>query len=158
MGYPHIYISSSEAIVIFFGTCFHKDIFLPLVIYWIDHAMDTPSGVPSSGLGLILFIVYSFFCISGRSAVSADTVCYTGSGNVSTDFPCDLSQDISFCCGTGWSCLSNGLCQYRTSTLLAEGTCTDKTSPASSCLGICLASMLQFSSYLPFGFFRVVYR
>ena len=116
-------------------------------IHWIDHAMETQSGVPSSGLGLILFIVHSFLCISRTSAVSADALCYTGSGNVSADFPCDLSQDTSLCCAAGWSCLSNGLCQYRESTTFAEGTCTDKTFPANSCLGICLASMLPLSSY-----------
>ena len=74
-------------------------------------------------------------------AVSPDAQCFTGNGTLSTDFPCKTSENVGFCCGVGWSCLSNGLCQWRDSTSFAEGTCTDKTFPANSCLGLCLASM-----------------
>jgi len=88
---------------------------------------------------LDVLVVLIFFPIQ-ILAVSPDAHCYTGNGTISTDFPCRLSNDVSFCCGVGWSCLSNGLCQYRASTSFAEGTCTDKSFPANSCLGLCLAS------------------
>ena len=99
-----------------------------------------PVSVLYSAPSIIPIWVILSILLSGCIAVSNDARCYTGNGTVSADLPCNLGQDISFCCGVGWSCLSNGLCQYRDSTSFAEGTCTDKTFPANSCLGICLAS------------------
>ena len=43
-------------------------------------------------------------------AVNPATGRYTGNETISRDFPCDTLQDVSFCCGIGWSCISNGLC------------------------------------------------
>ena len=90
-------------------------------------------------LSLFFFSVLLPACL----ALSADKECYTGNGTVTEDLPCH-SDDVSFCCGVGWSCLSNGLCQWRDSTSFAEGTCTDKSYPMNACLGSCLASTFSF--------------
>ena len=89
---------------------------------------------------LVLPIIYSSFIFLGTRAVDPNAHCYTGNGTVVPDRPCDLTKDVSFCCGVGWSCLSNGLCQFKYSTSFAEGTCTDTSFPANACLGLCLAS------------------
>ena len=108
-------------------------------------AMTGLSLMTASRFILYLYLFYiSFF---GTSAVNPDAYCFTGNGTLSSDLPCKTSDDVSFCCGVGWSCLSNGLCQWRDSTSFAEGTCTDKTFPANSCLGLCLVS-----KYRCFGF------
>ena len=100
--------------------------------------MMVPAG-PHCTFFLFLLLFFSVLLPSSL-ALSADRKCYTGNGTITEDIPCH-SKDASFCCGVGWSCLSNGLCQWRDSTSFAEGTCTDKSYPINACLGSCLASI-----------------
>ncbi|EGR44730.1 uncharacterized protein TRIREDRAFT_111955 [Trichoderma reesei QM6a] len=60
------------------------------------------------------------------------------------DVPCTDSTANSVCCGTGYACLSNGICQATGDELkkpgateFVRGSCTDKTFRSSSCPSFC---------------------
>lgn len=78
------------------------------------------------------------------AAVSKTAACYDPDGSfLANDAACNLDADVSSCCGIGWSCLSNGVCeivQEQNSvnvTLYYRGSCTDQTWTQPGCLNIC---------------------
>lgn len=67
---------------------------------------------------------------------NSNATCYVNDGRIAeTDYFCGLpNQDT--CCGPGWECLSNGLCQTTgTPPAYAQGTCTDPN--YKKCLSFC---------------------
>ena len=70
------------------------------------------------------------------------TSCYKEDGTESSDIPCGFSN-LSSCCGSGWDCLSNGLCREHGTTAYSQSTCTDPT--YQKCLSFCNQS--QFDGY-----------
>ncbi|KAK3712772.1 hypothetical protein LTR37_008862 [Vermiconidia calcicola] len=64
----------------------------------------------------------------------ANLTCYTGDGSESADIPCGFPSSNQ-CCGSGWDCLSNGLCQQRETTAFSQGTCTNPE--FDGCLSFC---------------------
>lgn len=73
---------------------------------------------------------------------SSNTTCYSADGNESTDIPCGL-PNLSSCCGSGWDCLSNGLCQQHGTTGYSQSTCTNPS--YENCLSFCNKS--QFDGF-----------
>ena len=61
---------------------------------------------------------------------------------MSSDIPCGFSN-LSSCCGSGWDCLTNGLCREHGTTSYSQNTCTDPT--YQKCLSFCNQS--QFDGY-----------
>ena len=76
---------------------------------------------------------------------AAESKCYRLDGSINNDdFPCNPSADHSICCGSGWACLENGLCQntLHSNSELPEGTnwlgtCTDISWNSTECLNKC---------------------
>jgi hypothetical protein len=64
---------------------------------------------------------------------SASSPCYYPDGTYqSFDSPCFPDQAVSFCCGHGHSCMSNGLCRWPDADMpsplaYVRGSCTDKS-------------------------------
>ncbi|TFB00012.1 hypothetical protein CCMA1212_008256 [Trichoderma ghanense] len=75
----------------------------------------------------------------------ATSLCYYPDGTPAPgDVPCTDSTANSVCCGTGYACLSNGICQATGDELkkpgateFVRGSCTDKTYRSSSCPSFC---------------------
>ena len=66
---------------------------------------------------------------------SSNTTCYYNDGRVATEnYFCGLPNKDT-CCGSGWECLSNGLCQYSGTTEYAPSSCTDPS--YKNCLLLC---------------------
>ncbi|KAK5040618.1 hypothetical protein LTS07_001118 [Exophiala sideris] len=57
------------------------------------------------------------------------------------DTACFPDQDNSPCCGTGWTCLSDGVCyiEQNGESFYYRGTCTDRTWDSQQCPGWCFA-------------------
>ena len=74
---------------------------------------------------------------------SSNTTCYNEDGTIASgDYLCDF-PNLSTCCGSGWDCLSNGLCRQHGTTSYAQGTCTDPS--YGHCLSFCDQS--QFDGF-----------
>ncbi|KAL6856319.1 hypothetical protein J3F83DRAFT_448417 [Trichoderma novae-zelandiae] len=75
----------------------------------------------------------------------ANALCFYPDGTPAPgDVPCTDSTTNSVCCGTGYACLSNGICQATGDELakpgaseFVRGSCTDKTFRSSSCPSFC---------------------
>ncbi|KAK4210106.1 hypothetical protein QBC37DRAFT_390727 [Rhypophila decipiens] len=62
--------------------------------------------------------------------------CYWPNGDIADkDYPCYPTENVSFCCRYGHTCLSNGLCYdgHRN----VRGGCTDKTWSSGACPPVC---------------------
>ncbi len=65
--------------------------------------------------------------------------CYNSDRNIAKDnIPCYPDRNVSFCCGKGWACLNNKLCQQQISddqqsSITARGSCTDQTWESDDC-------------------------
>lgn len=78
-------------------------------------------------------------------AAQANALCYYPDGTAAPgDVPCSDSTENSVCCGTGYACLSNGICQATGDELkkpgateFVRGSCTDKTFRSSACPSFC---------------------
>jgi hypothetical protein len=78
-------------------------------------------------------------------AAQANALCYYPDGTPAPgDVPCTDSTENSVCCGTGYACLSNGICQATGDELqkpgaseFVRGSCTDKSFRSSSCPSFC---------------------
>ncbi|VUC30785.1 unnamed protein product, partial [Clonostachys rosea] len=76
----------------------------------------------------------------------SNAACYYPSGKLApNDTPCRDDTSNSVCCGQGYACLSNGICQATGAELLKPGAtefvrggCTDKTWRSSSCPSFCV--------------------
>ncbi|KAI1620716.1 hypothetical protein EDD37DRAFT_167713 [Exophiala viscosa] len=57
------------------------------------------------------------------------------------DTACFPDQDNSPCCGTGWTCMSDGVCyiEQEGESFYYRGTCTDRTWDSQQCPGWCFA-------------------
>ncbi|KAF7503408.1 hypothetical protein GJ744_003891 [Endocarpon pusillum] len=86
--------------------------------------------------------------LASSSLVSA--TCYWVNSTLAPDSPfsvapddtaCFPDQDDSPCCGTGWSCLSDGVCyiEQQGKPFYYRGTCTDKTWNSQQCPGWCFS-------------------
>jgi hypothetical protein len=72
--------------------------------------------------------------------------CYYPNGDVTpADVACSDTTEESACCGQGYACLSNGLCERNNDTLDANsessyvrGSCTDPTFRSSYCPNYCV--------------------
>lgn len=67
--------------------------------------------------------------------MSKNATCYSPDGNeLPGNYPCGFSN-LSTCCGAGWDCLSNGLCQQHGTTGYSQSTCTNPS--YENCLSFC---------------------
>ena len=80
----------------------------------------------------------------------ASATCYWQNSTLAPDDPysiapddtaCFPDQDNSPCCGTGWTCLSDGVCYIEIDggEYYYRGTCTDRTWDSQQCPGWCFA-------------------
>jgi hypothetical protein len=65
----------------------------------------------------------------------AASQCYDQNGVTTTDTACDSGSLPTFCCPSGYSCLSNGLCGKGDS--LQMGSCSDQAWLGGSCVKHC---------------------
>ncbi|KAI1339223.1 hypothetical protein F5Y15DRAFT_383481 [Xylariaceae sp. FL0016] len=92
-------------------------------------------------LGLFLFALLSFIA-------SVKPICYYPDGSVSPqDTPCDDESAESTCCGQGYACLSNNICQATGEEIqkngaseFVRGSCTDPDWRSGSCPSFCVNS------------------
>jgi hypothetical protein len=65
--------------------------------------------------------------------------CYAPDGTeYNSDMPCDTGSFPTFCCPTGTTCYSNGLCM-NPGGLFGRGTCTDETYKSDACTQECIS-------------------
>lgn len=70
--------------------------------------------------------------------------CYFPNGIQSSGSPCFPDRSVSPCCGPGFVCLSNGLCQPGSDThrtyqyTIYRSACTDRTWNSTDCPKVCL--------------------
>jgi hypothetical protein len=125
-------------------------------------------SIPRQHTGPGLFIA---FTVLASIAVNVNATCYWPNATLFTnnpdpdtispdDHPCNPDAEASVCCGTGWTCLSDGVCKIRQdgNDFYYRGTCTDFTWKSQSCPGFCMQqsepfepfelSMLIIGSYL----------
>ncbi|KIW28304.1 uncharacterized protein PV07_07980 [Cladophialophora immunda] len=80
----------------------------------------------------------------------AAATCYWQNSTLAPDDPysiapddtaCFPDQENSACCGTGWTCLSDGVCyiEQEGNSFYYRGTCTDRTWDSQQCPGWCFA-------------------
>ena len=67
--------------------------------------------------------------------------CYDQNGETTTDTPCDSGSLPTFCCPSGYSCLSDGLCGKGNS--LQMGSCSTQSWSAGSCVEYCRMSKFR---------------
>lgn len=87
--------------------------------------------------GLILF---------AQLASIASAACYYPNGDIApNDTPCQDDTDNAVCCGQGYACLSNGICQATgkelqkpDATVFVRGSCTDRFFRSSKCPLFCI--------------------
>lgn len=94
-------------------------------------------------------IVVSQFClfVLRSSCEDVDRPCYFPDGSLaSEDKACSSSQTQSFCCGSGWTCLDNHICQWTQEYTddshygFARGSCTDIEWKSDQCPQFCKGS------------------
>ena len=95
---------------------------------------------------LLIFILFATL-----HTTHASSSCYYPSGDLATtDIPCNQSSGDSACCGQGFICLSNGVCQNPSLTsnepgLYSRGSCTDKSWNSSQCPKFCVNPSAPFN-------------
>lgn len=95
-----------------------------------------------------MLLIFIFFLTLHTTYASPS--CYYPSGDhASTDVPCSQSGD-SVCCGQGFICLSNGVCQNpllisNEPGLYSRGSCTDQTWNSSQCPRFCVNPNAPFN-------------
>ena len=72
------------------------------------------------------------------------TSCYFPDGTyVAADRPCiDNGTQGGFCCGPGYTCLSDKVCYQASTSRYARGSCTDETFRSPSCPQFCLSAYI----------------
>ena len=78
-------------------------------------------------------------------ALSSSQPCYNHDGSVVVnDTSCQPELKQSFCCGSGWACLDNGICSNHNTTSITDmvagqqrATCTDRSFPSDRCPQYC---------------------
>lgn len=92
-------------------------------------------------------LVYSLLWVGLFVWTTASKSCYYPDGIQATDnTPCNQNANASVgvCCGPGFTCLSNGLCQQGQ--YLFRGTCTDSTWKNQDCPSYCKSGRLPRKS------------
>lgn len=82
--------------------------------------------------------------------LQAGPACYDPFGKLAVDdLPCNPTAVESFCCGAGWSCLTNQLCRDVEGGVeggvegsVARGTCTDKSWSSTECPDYCASEWM----------------
>ncbi|KAK2774231.1 hypothetical protein CKAH01_13196 [Colletotrichum kahawae] len=95
---------------------------------------------------MISLNLLSYILIFSFSSVFIEAACYYPNGSIApNDTPCRDDTAESTCCGQGYACLSNGMCQATGSELqkdgateLVRGACTDRSWRSSSCPLFCI--------------------
>ncbi|KAL3298119.1 SKG6 domain containing protein [Colletotrichum asianum] len=95
---------------------------------------------------MISVILLAYSLILSFSSVFIEAACYYPNGSIApNDTPCRDDTAESTCCGQGYACLSNGMCQATGSELqkdgateLVRGACTDRSWRSSSCPLFCI--------------------
>jgi hypothetical protein len=94
---------------------------------------------------LSLLTLISKVCCQGNS-------CYYPDGSsAASDTPCFSTSGASVCCGDGFACLANGICQVTSFAFISNpdlnkqinyyrGSCTDQTWSSSSCPQFCIGT------------------
>ncbi|KAH6856258.1 hypothetical protein B0I37DRAFT_442955 [Chaetomium sp. MPI-CAGE-AT-0009] len=103
--------------------------------------------VPAMGAWILTLCLAICWCWPG-----AEAACYYPSGRLSpNDTPCRDDTPHATCCGQGYACLSNGMCQATGEELVksgasefVRGACTDKTWRSSSCPLFCIEEGVDF--------------
>lgn len=103
--------------------------------------------VHAFGLGALAFLLAAFPGWPGAQAA-----CYYPSGRIApNDIPCRDDTPHAACCGQGYACLSNGICQATGEELQApgasefvRGACTDREWRSSSCPLFCIEEDVDF--------------
>ncbi|KXX77126.1 hypothetical protein MMYC01_205230 [Madurella mycetomatis] len=103
--------------------------------------------VHAFGLGTLAFLLAAFPGWPG-----AEAACYYPSGRIApNDIPCRDDTPHATCCGQGYACLSNGICQATGEELQApdasefvRGACTDREWRSSSCPLFCIEEDVDF--------------
>ena len=98
--------------------------------------MEFPGFPAFSGLLCLLSLVLPALCAKE---------CYYPNGDPSDDQPCHPFAAESACCGTGWTCLSNDICEYTQDQPIAgnflgklfRGSCTDSGWISDKCPRFC---------------------
>lgn len=78
-------------------------------------------------------------------SMQVHTSCYYPDGSyIARDRPCiDNGTQESFCCGPGWSCLSNKVCYRPSTSHYARGSCTDESFGSAACPQFCLSMYIE---------------
>lgn len=92
--------------------------------------------------GLVVFSIWP----------EANAACYYPSGkNAPNDIPCRDDTSHATCCGPGYACLSNGICQAtgeeqgsRDASEFVRGSCTDESWRNSNCPLFCIEDGVDF--------------
>ena len=119
---------------------FDRTSFRPLA----DMRSTMLASIPSLVLPLLLFLL--------PQLVTA--TCYWQNSTLAPDDPysiapddtaCFPDQDNSPCCGTGWTCLSDGVCYINIDNgdYYYRGTCTDRTWNSQQCPGWCFSQSMR---------------
>ncbi|KAM5380907.1 hypothetical protein ACJZ2D_003216 [Fusarium nematophilum] len=77
---------------------------------------------------------------------SVHSLCYFPNGDAARgDFPCRQTKDFSACCGRGYKCVSNGMCQSSEDQLedpgateFVRGSCDDQQWKSANCPNYCV--------------------
>ena len=88
---------------------------------------------------MLIFLIATLLLVTTGSS---QATCYAENDDIVADHdtPCG-SADGVHCCGEGYYCLSNGLCQSKSDPPgFNQGTCTDPTYESPSCSSICRGS------------------
>ena len=102
--------------------------------------------VKMSVTSLIYLSFLSLLTLPSPSHAAAS--CYfPDTTEASHDFPCYPDRDISVCCGPGFACLPNGICEVTAAAVnpgvsypLVRGSCTDKTWASTACPQFCVTT------------------
>ncbi|OMP89283.1 hypothetical protein BK809_0006004 [Diplodia seriata] len=71
--------------------------------------------------------------------------CYYPDKSTSDDTPCDSTAEYSACCGSGATCMANGLC--LADGLFSRGSCTDQTWKSDACAQQCQECTLYLTHF-----------
>ena len=115
-------------------------------------------------LSILSFLITLFHVSLFPSAFGAHTCYFPDKTTADHDFPCHPDRDISACCGPGYACLADGVCQVTNASIDAlnappqrqylRGSCTDRTWSSTACPLFCIGKGCMESSP-QLVFFRV---
>lgn len=100
-----------------------------------------------------------------RLALGGKNCYFPNSDPSGGDVPCDPSASDSVCCGRGWTCLSNGACEFNLDSIdpqignsigeLWRGSCTDSSWKSAQCPQFCYGEFRYNNVATPRSMFPV---